>query len=551
MSKLACMYLRLSKEDGDTTESNSIASQRQIIESFAKNNDITITSEYVDDGYTGSNFNRPDFIRMIEDLNKKKFHIIIVKDLSRFGRDYIESGKYLQKIFPEKRVRFISVNDNYDSENADVSDTHLILPIRNFINDSYCRDISMKVKSSKEIKRKNGEFISAFAPFGYKKDEKNKHKLVVDKKVSHIVKRIFDMKIEGYSSKAIADFLNSIGEITPGKYKEDTYVNCNGFSIKNGKWDAKMINRILENKVYIGILEQGKTAKLNYKSTRIVDVSKDDWIVIKDSHEPIVSKSIFELANKMMFRDLNTTKQKPTLLSGMLYCKDCGSSMVRRKVKSSKGEEIFYICSQYNRNKDCSRHSIKESKILEALEYVLTNHINAYHLLLEKIKHIDFTSLEVKVDVESLEKEKSKYEKLRQSLYLDLEDELISSEEFERYRKNYLLKIREIESQISKKKEIVDVLKENIKKLSTNNHKYIDEIDRFTVVSFVDKILIEEDNRIDVVLNNYEEVELLKQISDSIDITKQEIKEKNRIINFRKALHDSFFESNFLSVGGA
>lgn len=129
MSKLACMYLRLSKEDGDATESNSIASQRQIIESFAKNNDITITSEYVDDGYTGSNFNRPDFIRMIEDLNRKKFNIIIVKDLSRLGRDYIESGKYLQKIFPEKRVRFISVNDNYDSENADVSDTHLILPM--------------------------------------------------------------------------------------------------------------------------------------------------------------------------------------------------------------------------------------------------------------------------------------------------------------------------------------------------------------------------------------------------------------------------------------
>lgn len=465
MSKLACMYLRLSKEDGDTTESNSIASQRQIIESFAKNNEISIVAEYVDDGYTGSNFNRPDFMRMIEDLNKKKFNIIIVKDLSRFGRDYIESGKYLQKIFPEKRVRFISVNDNYDSENADVSDTHLILPIRNFINDSYCRDISMKVKSSKEIKRKNGEFISAFAPFGYKKDDNNKHKLIIDKNVSHIIKRIFDMKIEGYSSKAIADFLNSIGEITPGKYKEDTYVNCNGFSIKNGKWDAKMINRILENKVYIGILEQGKTAKLNYKSTRIVDVSKDDWIVKKDSHEPIISKSIFELANKMMFRDLNTTKQRPTLLSGMLYCKDCGSSMVRRKVKSSKGEEIFYICSQYNRSEDCTRHSIKESEILEALEYVLTNHINAYHLLLEKIKHIDFNNLEVKVDVESLEKEKIKYEKLRQSLYLDLEDELISSEEFERYRKNYLLKIREIESQISKKKEIVEVLKENIKKV--------------------------------------------------------------------------------------
>lgn len=225
MNKLACIYLRLSKEDGDSAESNSISSQRQIIESFVKNNDLTIVSEYIDDGYTGSNFNRPDFMRMIDDLNQKKFTTIIVKDLSRFGRDYIESGKYLQKIFPEKRVRFISVNDNYDSEKADVSDTHLILPIRNFINDSYCRDISMKVKSSKEIKRKSGEFISAFAPFGYKKDERNKHKLVIDTKVSHIVERIFDMKIEGYSSKAIADFLNSIGAITPGRHKENTHIS--------------------------------------------------------------------------------------------------------------------------------------------------------------------------------------------------------------------------------------------------------------------------------------------------------------------------------------
>lgn len=548
MNNLACMYLRLSKEDGDVSESNSISSQRQIIESFASTNNIEIVAEYVDDGYTGSNFNRPSFINMIENLNKKKFNIIIVKDLSRFGRDYIESGKYLQKIFPEKRIRFISVNDNYDSANADVSDTHLILPIRNFINDSYCRDISMKVKSSKEVKRKNGEFISSFAPFGYKKDENNKHKLVIDKKVSHIVKRIFDMKIEGYSSKAIADFLNSIGEITPGKYKEDTHINCNGFSIKNGKWDAKMINRILENRVYIGNLEQGKTAKLNYKSTRIIDVSKDDWIVIKDNHEAIISKSIFELANKMMLRDLNTSNNKPTLLAGMLYCKDCMSSMVRRKIKTSKGEETFYICSENNKTGKCSRHSIKEKEILDALEYVLKKHISAYKLLLDRVKDIDVSKLEVKVDVEALEKEKSKYERLRQSLYIDLEDELISTEEFERYRKNYLVKIREIENQITRKREITKTIKENISKLSLKECEEIKELDRFTIVSFVDKILIEEDNKIDVVLNNYEEIEMLKQLSE--EDNQVEEARKDTIISFRKVLHDSFSKVSALSVGG-
>ena len=275
MEKFACMYLRLSREDGDSTESNSISNQRQIIKSYARDNDFKVVAEYVDDGFSGSNFDRPKFKKMIQDLEEKKFRTIIVKDLSRFGRDYIESGKYLQKIFPEKGIRFISVNDNYDSENADVSDTHLILPIRNFINDSYCRDISMKVKSSKEIKRKNGEFIGAFAPFGYKKDSKNKHKLVVDTEVSHIIERIFNMKIDGYSSKAIADFLNSIGCVTPSKHKENSGNNhTTGFIVKDSKWDAKMVNRIIINKVYIGVLEQGKTRKLNYTSKREVEVNE-------------------------------------------------------------------------------------------------------------------------------------------------------------------------------------------------------------------------------------------------------------------------------------
>ena len=334
----ACMYLRLSREDGDSMESNSISNQRQIIQTYAKVNSLNIISEYVDDGYSGSNFERPEFKKMIQDLEEGKFSTIIVKDLSRFGRDYIESGKYLQKVFPEKGVRFISVNDSYDSENADMSDTHLILPIRNFINDSYCRDISMKVKSAKDVKRKNGEFIGAFAPFGYKKSLENKHLLVVDEEVSHTIKRIFQMKIEGYSSKAIADFLNSIGATTPAGHKENQgKKHATGFVIKEAKWDAKMINRIIENKVYIGVLEQGKTTKLNYKSKKEIDVHEDDWICIDNAHEAIVSKSTFALANKMLLRDLKTSKEKPSLFAGMLYCADCGSALVRRRVKTTSG----------------------------------------------------------------------------------------------------------------------------------------------------------------------------------------------------------------------
>lgn len=536
MEKFACMYLRLSREDGDSTESNSISNQRQIIKSYARDNDFKVVAEYVDDGFSGSNFDRPKFKKMIQDLEEKKFKTIIVKDLSRFGRDYIESGKYLQKIFPEKGIRFISVNDNYDSENADVSDTHLILPIRNFINDSYCRDISMKVKSSKEIKRKNGEFIGAFAPFGYKKDSKNKHKLVVDTEVSHIIERIFNMKIDGYSSKAIADFLNSIGCVTPSKHKENSGDNhTTGFIVKDSKWDAKMVNRIITNKVYIGVLEQGKTRKLNYKSKREVEVNEEDWIVINDSHKPIISKSIYALANKMMLRDVKQSADIPHILSGMLYCKDCGSSMVRRKVKSKNGHNIFYICSHYNNKGDCTRHSIKEDYLLDMTLFALKDYLKKYNELLSQVNKLDVSKVTFNIDFESLNSEKRKYERLRQSLYMDLEDELITSEEFERFRKNYLIKIREIEKQIATKKNILANLQEKIK----NKDSLVSEIvptdlsslNRLTIVSFIDRIEIGENNEINFVFNNLETVNLLKTLIKEESESKSEVKKNLISIN--------------------
>lgn len=555
MKNIACMYLRLSREDGDSSESNSISNQRQIIKSYAKENDIKLSYEYVDDGFSGSNFDRPHFKNMIDDLNKGKFNIIIVKDLSRFGRDYIESGKYLQKIFPEKGVRFISVNDNYDSENADMSDTHLILPIRNFINDSYCRDISMKVKSSKEVKRKNGEFIGAFAPFGYKKDDKDKHKLVIDKEVSHIIERIFNMKIEGYSSKAIADFLNSIGTITPSKHKENNGDNFNtGFVVKNAKWDAKMINRIISNKVYIGVLEQGKTAKLNYKSKKEIDVSKEDWIVIQNAHEPIISKSIYLLANKMLLRDVKQSKDKPCILSGMLYCKDCGSPMVRRKVKAKDGYNIFYICSEYNNTGDCSRHSIKEEYIIKATIHALNDYLSKYNELLEKVSAIDVSKLTLKVDFDSLNAEKKKYERLRQSLYMDLEEELITTEEFEKFRNNYLIKIREIEKQIITKQNIVEELKAKINDKGSLVSDIVPNIDsdnlnRLSLVSFIDRIEIGEDNAIHFIFNNIDTVHLLEAIVEGEKESNK--KDGSRLISIHQYLGNQIDISNSsTAIGG-
>jgi DNA invertase Pin-like site-specific DNA recombinase len=519
----AYMYLRLSRDDGDEGESNSIGNQRELIKSYADKADFQIIKEYIDDGFTGSNFDRPDFKRMLNDLEKKSCKTIIVKDLSRFGRDYIESGKFLQKIFPQMGVRFISVNDNYDSENADVNDTHLILPIKNFINDSYCRDISMKVKSSQKTKRQRGEFIGAFAPYGYKKNSKKKNHLVVDRNVSHVIRKIFEMKVEGYSSKAIADELNRLGIQTPQAYKESNGSKFStGFASNKSKWQAKMINRIIENRVYLGDLEQGKRTKLNYKSNKEIKVIEEDWIKVEGTHEAIVTETMFNVANKMMGRDILNRKSKPDFLTGLLYCADCGNQLVRRSQKTKSGQRIYYICGLYNRGKGCSRHSIREEDILSSLDYILKQHIRYQEELFARIRETDLSKTEYELDLDDLLSEKKKYETLRRSLYMDLEEELIDEEEFQSFRKSYQLKIKEIEQQIINRKkaynDLEDILTSKENWLTgLEKYKNIESIDRQTLVFFVDRILVGEKDeegrpRITVFFNDMEKLDILKRI---------------------------------------
>lgn len=515
MKTITAMYLRLSRDDGENQESNSISNQRELIRSYCKERGIEIYGEYVDDGISGATFDRPSFKTMIKDMKEGKFNAITVKDLSRFGRDYIESGKYIQKILPEHNIRFISITDNYDSASADANDTHLILPIRNFINDSYCRDISMKVKSSQKTKRKKGQFIGAFAPFGYKKNPRDKHQLIIDRKVSHIVELIFYMKIDGYSSQAIANHLNDIGAPTPSKHKEDTQNVQMGFVPIENKWQAKMINRILTNRVYIGILEQGKVTKLNYKSSKRIAVDEDDWIVVKDAHEAIVSKATFEIANNLMLRDISNRKGKPSMLAGMLFCKDCGSQMIRRKVKYKGKTTNHYVCRNYNTTGECSRHGIREDKILESIEQVFDNFLNVNQVLQEKVENVDFSELDFNGEFDSLYAEKKKYETLRQSLFMDLEDDLINEDEFQRYRRIYAGKVLEVEQQIKNKKEMIDELKENL----SSNEWIVDlsnfdgkAINRRTIAFHIDKIEVHENGSLEITLYDTNKLSFLRSL---------------------------------------
>ena len=335
----AALYLRLSRDDiedgGAKIESDSIANQRELLRSFVKSQpDIQIFDIYVDDGYSGGDFDRPEFKRMTKDIESGKVNCVIVKDLSRFGREYIEAGRWIEKIYPALNVRFISVTDQFDSNTADFSEKSFVVPVKNFLNESYCRDISGKVRSHQKIKREKGEFIGAFAPYGYRKDSENKNCLVVDVEAADVVRKIFAWKMEGFSLGAIAEKLNERQVLSPKAYKKANGENYNsGFvGTDTPKWSAVQIKRILTNEVYIGNLVQGKQERISYKVKKRLNKPETEWTRVKDTHPAIIKQSEFEVVQKLLQYDgrASKTAEHASFFSGFVFCGDCGTPMIRR-----------------------------------------------------------------------------------------------------------------------------------------------------------------------------------------------------------------------------
>lgn len=356
------VYFRLSKEDDENMESNSIANQRDLIEQYISNKaDLQIVDYYIDDGYSGTNFNRPGFRKLLQDMKNKKINCIIVKDLSRFARSHIEADMYFENIFPALNIRFISVIENIDSfENPDSMD-NLIVPFKNLLNDAYAKDISKKVRSTLTAKRLNGEFIGTSATYGYLKDPRDKHKIIIDKIVSKYVIEIFNGIIEGKTASKIADELNENNILTPATYKMKNELKNDNIKIEK-KWNAKMINVILQNRVYTGDLIQGKKRVENYRSHKLISTNKDEWILIENHHEPIISKDKFNEVQEILNKNkCARSNQEKDLFYRFLKCSDCGDSFTLRKVKNYE----YYHCTSYVRNGSCTSHSIRKDKLTE------------------------------------------------------------------------------------------------------------------------------------------------------------------------------------------
>lgn len=543
------LYLRLSKEDGDVAsgsknESNSIANQKSLIMDYLQSRpEFRVVSIREDDGFSGTDFNRPAFQAMMEDVKKGVINCIIVKDLSRFGRNYIEVGRYLEKLFPMLGIRFIAVNDNYDSLEADTAHD-IVVPFKNLINDSYCRDLSVKIRSHLAIKRKNGEFIGAFACYGYLKDENNRNQLVVDTYAGQVVQDIFRMKINGMSQYRIADALNEQGILSPIEYKKYLGSHFESSFKVNPKavWTAKAVTRILTNEIYTGVLVQGKQTTPNHKVKVRQEVDEADWIRVENAHESLIDRVLFDIVQNLMGRDTRTSPNETQVfpLSGLVYCGDCGHPMVRkisRYTKKKKGDDAqtygYFLCSEKCGKGGCSWHRISEDDLMEAVLGAVNLHIQKVLDVQEALKQIEKApsrQLMIQKYLERLsrkEEERKKAERLKIGIYEDLKDDLLDKEEYQKLKAEFDSRITEADAAVKElKRQITELEESHCATAAWMNYFQqfgrLEQLTRWAAAIIINKILVYEDNRIKITFNFQADLNRIQEILSAAEEHKKE-----------------------------
>lgn len=494
------VYLRLSREDEKedfNKESESIENQLKFLKGFVDSKGWKIKKIYKDDGFSGTNFDRPGFKEMISDIENRKINMVITKDLSRLGRDYIDTGYYIEKYFPSKDIRYIAVTDNVDTFNVNNTNND-ITPFKAVFNDMYARDTSKKVRTILMTKAMNGESIKSFQPYGYMKDPSNKNKILIDRNVSEIVVKIFQMYKNGNTKKQICDYLNENNIMTPLKYKEETtnYRNPNKrFYI----WSSCMITKILRDQIYIGDLVQHKHTKINYKVKKNVKVHPSQYIIVENNHEPIINKETFYTVQKMLDKQSNewsySKSSTPHLLRGLVYC-SCGGRVTYNK---NHGKYFRCVCSSYKKAGAKFCNNIQYLREDELISIVLGN------LRKNVKKYLDFKRLnynvnkpkkndnktEIRKQLNLLEQKiKNMYEdKLNGIIFTDLFVQM--AKELEEKKKGLIKILDDIKRKDEEdKKEISeDMIEEYIKKVLSFDEK--DNIDREILVKLIDKIVIE------------------------------------------------------------
>lgn len=498
------LYIRLSKEDENEGPSESVTNQKSLLNEFVCSHKLSVYDTYVDDGFSGTSFKRPDFERMIADIERKKVNMVIVKDLSRLGRDYIMTGHYMERYFPENQVRFISLLDGIDT--GVESTANDITPFRAIMNDMYAKDISKKIKSVKRDKQRKGQFIGGKALYGYKMHPTEKNKLVIDDEAAEIVKYIFNLALTGMSCRQIAVRLNNEGILTPARYAGLTISNPGPYS---GKWSSERISDMLQNETYIGNMVQGKTEKISYKSSKCFKNARENWIVVENTHEAIIDRDTFGKV-KMLLNSRKHTRNRTYdfLLKGLIFCHECGYPLAVLNRKNAAGEDVLYfVCRTYQRFTKggiCTCHSIKEKTVtdavLERVRQICKSYLNEAELIPIAQKSIEERTENGKIEAE-IHALKSKADALTENLdkmYMDKLDGILSDSDFERIYGRVKEQIKQIEEKIRELKRQAKNPKNSNEMATEMVKKFIDSafLGRDILVSLIERIELCEDKSI-------------------------------------------------------
>ena len=529
-------YIRLSKEDlkKGKDDSNSVKNQRDLLNDFYQKHieEFESVSEYVDDGHTGTDANRENFQRLLADVMSGKINCVVVKDLSRFARNYSDAGSLIDNLFVQMGVRFISLAENVDSFTNPDSVSNIIVPITNVMNDNYCYQTSKKIRQVFDYKRRNGQYIGAFAPYGYIKHPKDKHKLIIDPDAAETVKLIFSLFLQGTSKRAIALHLNEHGVPSPSAYKllKGLPVSTRGYD--EPMWGGRMIHAILTNPTYTGDLAQGRSRVKSYKVHQIETVPREEWVEVAGTHEAIIDYETFDKVQALLKRDTRTSPEgrKVHLFSGFLKCADCGRAVTRCV---SKNNHVYYACSTYkNRSRTaCTMHSLKHERLEAAVLFGIQYQVHLAVSYSEAITRINSAptkkSQSFRLDelIATKEKELAKITRYKQSLYQDWKDREITQQDYRSMKADY-------ERQVAALSDVLERLTAERAELANgvdNEHpalvafmKYqnIDKLTREALIDLVDHIKVYENGNISVKCKFADE---FRKIAEYIEINTSEI----------------------------
>lgn len=531
------IYLRLSKEDDSiAVASNSIINQEKMIRMYIDDHeDLVFKKKYVDDGVSGSGFDRPGFNAMMEDVEAGKIDCIIVKDLSRFGRNHYECDRYMQVIFPQKGIRFIAITDNYDSNNETSETDMFLIPIKNIMNDNYCRDMSVKIRTQLETKRKLGECVKNFAPYGYLKDPKDKHKLIIDEYAAFVVKEIFFMKLRGYSVNSIVDELNERGIKSPSEYKKSQNSKYTATLQRNSvaKWCTTEVRNILTDMNYCGSLVQGRITKPTFKCKKSKPVERDKWTVVEDTHEAIISLAHFRAVERLLEIETRIPPSQKMVysLSGMVRCGKCGGKMIR-KVKSNKYGTYHYLICSHKLDKTCDMPMIPygdaEEVVLGALQFHIRSMIDVNYYL-QCHDNSSITDSINSILLMDINEKKNEIRAIENSLCF-LHDKHLSGvlgdAEYSRLRKIKTAMLDEAEESL----ELLRIKHETSQNVAKGNDSWLEifkeyqnitTLKREAVALFVRNVVLGEDKTVEISFVYQTELDELKKISDNLKTEQQ------------------------------